>query len=301
MNKNFIPHDDQEFYNWAENFRTKLNEFAGVLGLIQKIEAAIPAATVQNVAQGPFSDEMAVKLENTGATSTISFCLSATAAGACTPPNQMVVGPGLTVDTTIGALGGAAGNNYLNASNQFGAGDGSYRITLAASQVMQVNAQAGEVQQKILQTTQARNEWKQAAEDKNIQKSAFIKDTLRPFIQNKIKASDSYTVAIGKAMGIVEETPAVDPAAMKPVIKALPDAGAIDIIWKKGQADAIRIEVDRNDTRGFVLVGIDTQPDYRDTSPLPVAPTVWKYRAIYIIKDEIVGQWSDTVQITVVK
>jgi hypothetical protein len=46
-----------------------------------------------------------------------------------------------------------------------------------------------------------------------------------------------------------------------------------------------------------VSLAIDTVPDYLDTYPLP-APgqtALWRYKAIYRIGDEQVGQWSDVV------
>ena len=42
-------------------------------------------------------------------------------------------------------------------------------------------------------------------------------------------------------------------------------------------------------------------PDYLDTAALPAAGTsaVWKYKAIYRLNDEQVGQWSDIASISV--
>lgn len=41
-------------------------------------------------------------------------------------------------------------------------------------------------------------------------------------------------------------------------------------------------------------------PDYDDTFPLPAAgqSAVWKYKALYLLSDERVGQWSDEVSVT---
>jgi len=42
-------------------------------------------------------------------------------------------------------------------------------------------------------------------------------------------------------------------------------------------------------------------PDYLDTAGLPPAgqSAAWKYRAIYLLDDQPVGQWSDPVSIAV--
>jgi len=59
----------------------------------------------------------------------------------------------------------------------------------------------------------------------------------------------------------------------------------------------VEIEVDRG--TGWVLLAIDTVPDYIDTHDLPSTPAAWKYRAIYRLNDGRIGQWSGVEQITV--
>ena len=43
-------------------------------------------------------------------------------------------------------------------------------------------------------------------------------------------------------------------------------------------------------------------PPFPDTAPLPPAGTsqIWTYRAVYILNDERVGQWSASVRIAVI-
>jgi hypothetical protein len=40
---------------------------------------------------------------------------------------------------------------------------------------------------------------------------------------------------------------------------------------------------------------VDTVPHYQDIT----GPAVWKYRAMYLLEDQPVGQWSDVASITV--
>jgi hypothetical protein len=63
--------------------------------------------------------------------------------------------------------------------------------------------------------------------------------------------------------------------------------------------DSCEIQVDRGDGKGFVLLTIDTTPNYTDTQPFPATPTRWTYRAIYRANDAQVGVWSQTVSVTV--
>jgi len=70
--------------------------------------------------------------------------------------------------------------------------------------------------------------------------------------------------------------------------------------WVKQGMDGLEILVDRG-TGTFAFLAFDTIPDYLDTAALPApgASAVWKYKAIYRLGDEQVGQWSDEVRISV--
>jgi hypothetical protein len=113
----------------------------------------------------------------------------------------------------------------------------------------------------------------------------------------RIKYAPSYTSAIGKDLGIVGALQTKNTDSLKPVIKLVKHGTFVEVQWTKGAADAIRIEVDRNG-EGWKFVAIDAVPHYKDYTPV-AQPAVWKYRAIYLINDEIVGQWSDESSITV--
>jgi hypothetical protein len=47
-----------------------------------------------------------------------------------------------------------------------------------------------------------------------------------------------------------------------------------------------------------LFLGIDTNPHYTDTTPI-TAPATWKYRAMYLLNDELIRQWSDVISINV--
>ena len=86
---------------------------------------------------------------------------------------------------------------------------------------------------------------------------------------------------------------------MKPILKTEMLGGHPVIKWTKGHADSLDIHVNRNDGAGFIFLATDTQPDYVDTTPLPAGSASWDYKAIYSIADEIVGHFSDVVQVSV--
>lgn len=116
----------------------------------------------------------------------------------------------------------------------------------------------------------------------------------------RVKAHPSYTTAIGQNLGIEgAENATLDPQEAKPVINVGMNADKVVVEWTKGAYSGIHIEKDSGN--GFVMLDKDFIPDYIDNSPLPASGTsaLWKYRAIYLIKDEKVGQWSNIASITV--
>lgn len=111
----------------------------------------------------------------------------------------------------------------------------------------------------------------------------------------RIKASPTYTEAIGRDLGIIGAELVIDTSAMKQVVKLMLQGGQVEVQWVKGKADAVRIESDKGN--GWQFLAVDSVPHYLDTTP--ITPGTWKYRAMYIIADERVGQWSDVVSINV--
>ena len=116
-------------------------------------------------------------------------------------------------------------------------------------------------------------------------------------IVQRIKNHPDYTDALGRDLGIIGAEQTIDTSTMKPVLKLVFEGGVWEVQWKKENADAVRIESD-NDGTGFKFLAIDSVPHYTDTTPITAAGTR-KYRAMYIINDELVGAWSDVVSITV--
>lgn len=116
-----------------------------------------------------------------------------------------------------------------------------------------------------------------------------------------IKANKNYTEAIGKDLQLIGAEIVKDPLNWKPVLSNKSSAGHPVIGWTKGQAAAIEIWADRSDGNDFVFYTINTEPDTVDTTPLPPkgAGVNWKYKAIYRLHDEQVGQWSDVMSISV--
>jgi len=117
----------------------------------------------------------------------------------------------------------------------------------------------------------------------------------------QIKTNKNYTAAMGKDLWLIGTEIVIDPVSWKPVISVQFQAGHPTVLWTKGQASAIEIWVDRNDTKGFLLMTINTDPNTTDTASLPFAGSseMWRYKAIYLLHDVQVGQWSDVISVSV--
>jgi hypothetical protein len=120
----------------------------------------------------------------------------------------------------------------------------------------------------------------------------------------QIKASTSYSEAIGEALGIegAQQT-GPDLTTIQPDFDATVSGNQVSVNWGWGgnsaYLDMIRLEADRGDGNGFQFLANDTTPGYTDTTPLPATPTKWSYRGIYIVGDAQVGVWSKTGSVTV--
>ncbi len=119
---------------------------------------------------------------------------------------------------------------------------------------------------------------------------------------NSIKKSKKYNEAMGKALGVEGSSPAEGGGSgeIKPELNIELQGGKPNILWKKGKMDGVKIMVDRG-TGSYSFLAVDLYPDYLDTHPLPELgkSELWKYIAIYLKRDEEVGNWSDPVQISV--
>ncbi len=115
----------------------------------------------------------------------------------------------------------------------------------------------------------------------------------------RIKATPGYTESIGVALGIIgTESIAPDPATLAPAISLRSSGGQVEVVWNKGQMEAIEIQKDSgNGTWQFLA--LDTRPNYIDTTPLPTPAAAWKYRAIYSNDAQRIGQWSNVAEISV--
>ncbi len=117
----------------------------------------------------------------------------------------------------------------------------------------------------------------------------------------RIKNHRNYTEAIGKALKIIaSQSQGIDYAALQPVLSVDFQAGHPVLHWKNNSTDSIELEADHG-SGTFSLMTIQLTPGYQDDTPLP-APgnaALWKYRAIYHLRDSRVGHWSQVLEVGV--
>ena len=122
-------------------------------------------------------------------------------------------------------------------------------------------------------------------------------------LAKRMKASTSYTDAMGQDLGIIAATQTIDVNSLQPDLKVNLDAGRPHIKCSKGYADAIDLYVDRKDGTGFTLIGRLLKLDYIDVANLPANTILaeWDYKAMYVIGNDNVGLMSSVVSVVVKK
>ena len=117
-------------------------------------------------------------------------------------------------------------------------------------------------------------------------------------LAQRIKNHPNYTTAIGEDLGLEGSDIVIDPATIKPLLLLRLQAGHPEIVWQSHRMDGLEIWKDPG-TGVVAMLDVDDAPNYLDLSPLPAPVALWKYKAIYRLGGQQVGQWSDVEQIAV--
>jgi hypothetical protein len=115
----------------------------------------------------------------------------------------------------------------------------------------------------------------------------------------RIKAAHNYTETIGIDLGIASTERVVDLSAAQPTLSIQVEAGHPVLAWTKGSSDSLEIWVERTPQSGFAMLEIRTGTRYVDSAPLPALPAQWRYKAIYRMHNEHLGEWSAVATVLV--
>lgn len=76
--------------------------------------------------------------------------------------------------------------------------------------------------------------------------------------------------------------------------------GVVELAFSKSKSDGVNLYSQRDGEAGFVFLARDTSSPYVDNRPLLAAgkPEVRRYKTIYVLNDQEIGQFSDEVTVT---
>ena len=152
---------------------------------------------------------------------------------------------------------------------------------------------------KITQSTAAAASAKQATAEKN--DSRDNSESLIRAMAKQIKARNDYTDGLGAQLGIVGPEHLFDLTTAHPVLTGIDQtSGRVIIYFTKANSDGVNIYSQReNDTDWVLLIRATTSP-YIDNRPLLQIgkPELRRYTAVYMLKDQEIGQFSDDLVIT---
>ena len=152
---------------------------------------------------------------------------------------------------------------------------------------------------KITQSTAAAASAKQATAEKNDSRDSS--ESLIRAMAKQIKARNDYTQGLGAQLGIVGPEHLFDLTTAHPDLTGIDQtSGRVIIYFTKANSDGVNIYSQReNDTDWVLLIRATTSP-YIDNRPLLQIgkPEMRRYTAVYMLKDQEIGQFSDDLVIT---
>lgn len=183
-------------------------------------------------------------------------------------------------------------NNYKIKLSQHGT-----VLGLTPAEVTKQEDMCSEIITEITNSALMRN----AMKSQNAKKKAVIKKNLtliRKTIQ-RMKVSPHYATPAGKDMGAIGTDRRVTPAEVIPQIKASTFPKVVRIRWKKKGIDGVKIHTRLTGETEWKVIGWDFRSPFFDTRPLAdgKTPESREYMAQALIKDEVVGQQSQTVTV----
>lgn len=117
-------------------------------------------------------------------------------------------------------------------------------------------------------------------------------------IAKRIKAHPAYNSAAGALFGIEGAESNHDVRAAKPNLSGADHtAGQVELDFSKLKSEGINLYSQREGDSDWVLLARITSAPYIDNRPLlqPGKPELRRYTAVYVVKDQEVGAFSDEV------
>jgi hypothetical protein len=171
-------------------------------------------------------------------------------------------------------------------------------LGLVAGDATQVNTDNTDIHAKVAASNLADTTAKQATADKNASRKT-VEAHARAMVR-RIKAAPTYTVALGELCGIIGPENTTDLSTAKPLIAGLDKRGGhVEISFNLLTSEGVNIYSQRDGDTDFKLLSRDTHSPYVDNRPMLVAgkPELRQYRAIFVVGDQEVSQFSDDLTV----
>ncbi len=120
-------------------------------------------------------------------------------------------------------------------------------------------------------------------------------------IARRVKAHAGYQTGIGSLLGIEGPDVNVDMTHAKPILSCVDQtAGVVEISFNKMKSDGICLYCQREGDTDWIVLGHPTTSPFIDNRPLLQAgkPELRRYTAIYMLKNQEIGLYSDEVVVT---
>ena len=171
-------------------------------------------------------------------------------------------------------------------------------LGLVAAAATQVNTDNSDLHTNIAASNLADSTAKQATADKNASRKT-VEAHARALVR-RIKSSPGYTQGLGELLGIIGPENTTDLSAAKPVIAGVDKRGGhVEISFNLLTSEGVNIYSQRDGDTDFKLLSRDTHSPYVDNRAMLVAgkPELRQYRAIYVVADQEVSQFSDDLTV----
>ncbi|MDD5036920.1 MAG: hypothetical protein PHE55_19515 [Methylococcaceae bacterium] len=115
-----------------------------------------------------------------------------------------------------------------------------------------------------------------------------------------IKALSTYTSSLGMLLGIEGSEDTTDLSSAKPTLSATDlGGGKVELSFNKNKRDGVNIYGRREGDPDFVFLGRDLSSPFIDNRPMltPGKPELRYFKAVYVMGDDEIGQFSDVVTV----
>jgi hypothetical protein len=176
-------------------------------------------------------------------------------------------------------------------------------VGLTAAQITALQGKCDAINGRIDSKMTTKTAWLASVADSNTGNGSDISD-LRKSI-GAIKKNAGYTQATGADLGIVGGGAAFDPNSYQGELTGvdLTAPAQVTVSWGKanGNIDGVNVYMRRQGTSPWTFLARDTVSPYVDTTPLATAgqPEIREYRVRGVLNDVEIGDYSDTIQLTV--